>query len=177
VYSVLINPKTMARVYTKIGDVFSVKIDDEHVKYFQLIAYDLAQLNSDVIRAFKKEYFISDKPVLSEIVNGEVAFYAHCVTKWGVKMNLWAKIGSTPEVGELKHILFRNTNDAGGKIGELIAISHKWYVWRINDEDYTRVGKLEGENRKAEIGVVVNPYDVVDRMKTGKYKFVYPGYE
>ena len=46
----------MARVYTKIGDVFSVKIDENSKKYFQLIAYDLTQLNSDVINKNNNTY-------------------------------------------------------------------------------------------------------------------------
>jgi len=78
----------MAKANTKIGDVFSVKIDDSSKKYFQYIISDLTQLNSDVIRAFKKVYPINTNPDLSEIVNGEVEFYAHCVTKLGLKMNL-----------------------------------------------------------------------------------------
>ena len=67
----------MARANTKIGDVFSVKIDNHSKKYFQYIISDLTQLNSDVIRAFKKVYLIDTNPDLSEIVNGEVEFYAH----------------------------------------------------------------------------------------------------
>jgi len=167
----------MARVNTKIGDVFSVKIDENNKKYFQLIAFDLTQLNSDVIRAFKKVYPIDMSPDLSEIVNGEVEFYAHCVTKWGLKMNLWEKIGSTVEVGNTTHILFRGTSDYGEWINDgPIKISHKWYVWKIN-ENFRDVGKLVGENRKAEIGVVVNPYDIVERIKTGKYSFFYPDFD
>ena len=166
------------RANTKIGDVFSVKIDDGSKKYFQLIAFDLTQLNSDVIRAFKKAYSANENPDLSEIVNGEVEFYAHCVTKSGVKLGLWEKVGHVKEVGSLNHILFKDTNDCGCKEGEEpVRVSEKWYVWRINDDDFTRVGKLVGENRKAEIGVVVNPYDIVERMKTGKYDFFYPDFE
>jgi len=167
----------MARVITKIGDVFSVKIDDGSKKYFQLIAFDLTQLNSDVIRAFKKIYPVNENPDLSEIVSGEVEFYAHCVTKSGVKMGCWEKIGHVKEVGSLNHILFRDTNDCGCKEGEFVRVSERWYIWRINDENFTRVGKLVGENRKAEIGVVVTPDDVVERMKTGKYDFLYPDFE
>jgi hypothetical protein len=168
----------MKRVYTKVGDVFSVKIDENSKKYFQLIAFDLTQLNSDVIRAFKKVYPVEASPALSDIVSGEVEFYAHCVTKWGVKMNLWEKVGSIKEVGALDHILFRDTNDYGSKVGEEpIKVSDKWYVWHINDEDFTRVGKLTGENRKAEIGIIVTPDDVVERIKTGKYSFFYPDFE
>ena len=46
-----------------------------------------------------------------------------------------------------------------------------------NDDQFTYVGELEGENRKAEIGVVVNPFDIVKRIKTGYYDFVYPQFE
>jgi hypothetical protein len=171
------NDKIMARINTRIGDVFEVKIDDYKKKYFQLIAFDLIQLNSDVIRSFARTFPIDAHPGLQEIVNGEIEFYTHCVTKLGLKMNLWEKVGNIGNVGELKHVIFRDTNDSGGKPGEQVKISEKWYVWRIGDADFTRVGKLEGENRKAELGIVVNPFDVVERMKTGKFSFFYPGFE
>ncbi|MEO1254862.1 MAG: hypothetical protein AAFY41_08260 [Bacteroidota bacterium] len=168
----------MARVNTKIGDVFSVKIDDSNEKYFQLIAFDQTQLNSDVVRAFKKPYPIGSNPDLSEIIKGEVEFYAHCVTKLGIKMNVWEKLGNTSEIGSISHILFRDTNDYGSKVGEeRIKVSNNWYVWRINDEDFTRVGKLKGANREAEIGLVVNPFDIAERIKTGKYSFFYPSFK
>ncbi|MCB0687932.1 MAG: hypothetical protein KDC53_15455 [Saprospiraceae bacterium] len=167
----------MARANTKIGDIFCVKIDDNSKKYFQYIVSDLTQLNSDVIRAFKKLYPANANPDLLEIVNGEVEFYAHCVTKLGLKMNLWEKVGNTTEIGNTANILFRGTSDYGVWIDdEPIRISEKWYVWKIN-EPFKDIGKLQNENRKAEIGVVVNPYDVVERMKTGKYSFFYPDFE
>ena len=168
----------MVRVVTKVGDVFSVKLDNEMKKYFQLIAFDLTQLNSDVIRAFKKVYAIHATPTLLDIVNDDVDFYAHCVTKFGIRMHLWDKVGNISDVGELSKILFRGTNDYGAKVGgENIKVSHNWFVWHINDDKFTYVGNLEGENRKAEIGVVVNPFDIVERIKTGKYNFVYLEFE
>jgi hypothetical protein len=168
----------MKRANTTIGDFFSVKKDDNNKKYFQLIAFDLTQLNSDVIRAFKQVYPPDVNPDLQEIVNGEVEFYAHCVTKLGLKMKLWESVGNVAEVGITSNIIFRDTNDYGAKMGEEpIKVSNKWYVWRINDKDFTSVGKLQGENRKAEIGVVVNPHAIVERIKTGKYSFVYPGFD
>ncbi len=45
----------MKRVYIKTGDVFFVKVDNDYKRYFQYITNDLTQLNSDVIRAFKKK--------------------------------------------------------------------------------------------------------------------------
>ena len=174
---VAIRYQIMARANTKIGDVFLVKIDGSSKKYFQYIVSDLTQLNSDVIRVFKKVYPINANPDLSEIVSREAEFYAHCVTKLGLKMGYWESIGNISDVGEIDHILFRDTNDAGSKPGEQIKISHKWYVWKINDNDFTRVGKLEGENRKAEIGIVISLDSIVNRMQMGKYDFVYPEFE
>lgn len=167
----------MGKTNTKIGDVFSVKIDNDSKKYFQLIALDLTQLNSDVIRAFKTTYPANASPDLLEIVNGEIDFYAHCVTKLGLKMSYWVKVGNITEVGKTDYILFRDTNDYGSKSGEQIEVSNNWYVWKINDADFTTVGKLEGENLNAEIGIVISPDSIVCRMQTGSYDFKYPNYE
>lgn len=167
----------MARANTKIGDVFSVKLNERSKKFFQYIANDLTQLNSDVIRAFKTVYTLDIQPELSDIIHDEVDFYAHCVTKFGVKMGLWETVGNSQDIGDLSAILFRGSSDSGSRPGEQIQISDKWYVWRINDNGFSVVGKLEKENRKAELGIVVNPYDIVDRMKEGKYNFFYPDFE
>lgn len=168
----------LKRIRTKIGDVFSVLISENEKKYFQLISFDLIQLNSDVIRAFKKVYAIDESPSLSEIVCGEVEFYAHCVTKWGVQLQLWEKAGNIQDVGDINHIIFRDTEDYGVKLGEEpIKVSHRWYIWHIGDDDFKDVGKLCGENRKAEIGMVMSPYNIVDRIKTGKYHLPYPDFE
>lgn len=168
----------MAKANTKIGDVFSVKIDEHNKRYFQYITSDLTQLNTDVIRTFKKVYTLNANPELIEIVKGEVEFYAHCVTKLGIKMNLWKSIGNIAEIGNINDILFRDTNDYGAKIGEeTIQVSHRWYVWHINDSDFTRVGKLEGENRKAYIGIVMNPLGIIELLKGNNYPVNYPKFE
>lgn len=163
---------------TKIGDVFLVKIAEGEKKYFQYICNDLIQLNSDVIRVFKKVYSVDDNPSIIEVITDDVEFYAHCVTKFGIKSGLWEKIGNTPEVGRLDHILFRGSKDSGHKVGdERVTISDRWYVWKLNDKDFRVVGKLEGENRKAELGIVVISSDIISRIKTGEYEFFYPGFE
>ncbi len=164
----------MARVYTTKGDVFSVKTDENSKKYFQLITYDLTQLNSDVIRAFREIYPIDSKPELSEVINGEVEFYAHCVVKWGVKAGLWEKAGHVNDVGPLDHILFRDTSDHGEYPGQFGMKGMKF----LNNPEFFYVGKLTGENRKAEIGLVINPGSIAHRMRTGEYDFkFYPDFE
>ena len=68
--------------------------------------------------------------------------------------------------------MFRDTKDYGPNID----VSDNWFIWFIN-EDTKFVGRLEGANRNADVGVVVRPIDIVDRMRTGKYNFKYPGYK
>jgi len=159
---------SMAR-NTKIGDVFSVKINGSCKKYLQYIVSDLTQLNSDVIRAFKREYLLESNPDLKEVVKGEVEFYTHGVTKWGIKLGFWEKAGNVPDVGKTSHILFRDSSDYGKKIN----FSDNWWLWKIN-EDQRFVGKLYGDNRNAEIGIIMSPDSIVYRMAHGKYDFVYP---
>jgi hypothetical protein len=167
----------MARANTKIGDVFSVKLNESSIKFFQYIANDLTQLNSDVIRAFTTEYALGTQPDLLDIVNDEVGFYAHCVTKFGIKMELWKMVGNIQEIGDL-NIIFRESDDYGHKVGEEpITISKNWYVWKINDAEFTKVGKLEGVNQKAYVGLVFNPIGILELLKGNKYPINYPDFK
>ena len=163
----------MTRANTTLGDVFSVKLDDNTKKYIQYVATDLTQLNSDVIRAFKKTYSINATPDLSEIVKGEVEFYAHCVTKWGIKLNLWEKIGNIADIGKVE-VLFRDTNDYGSKPDiEPIKISSNWYVWSINGE-FKHIGKLEGIYKDSYAGIIINPQGIIELLKGNIYPINYP---
>ena len=163
----------MKNVRIKIGDVFSVSLDENSKKYFQYIADDQSQLNSSVIRVFAKRYPLDDQTDPDTIIAGEVQFYAHVVVRWGLRLGSWEKVGHATEVGT-SDILFRGTDDCFGKVGEeRVRVSHQWYVWRINGE-FQRVGPLTDKYREAEIGVVVTAGDIVDRMRTGKYDFAYP---
>lgn len=164
------------RVRIRLGDIFVVKMEDSQ-KYFQYIADDMTMLNSSVIRAFSTKYPLENVPDFEDVVNGEVEFYAHTSLRLGIKMGLWEKAGNHPNVGSIDHILFRDSRDHGHGPGEKrVEISSRWEVWKIN-EDFRYVGKLQGENRKAEIGVVKAPNEIVERMRTGKYSYFYPGFE
>ena len=166
----------MKRVRTTIGDVFAVQLNKNTKKYFQYIANDRSQLNSPVIRVFKKMYSIDEAPDLHAVVAGEIDFYAHVIIQWGIKMHLWEKVGRIKVIDQ-PCVIFRDTDDCGHKEGEEpVKVSARWYIWKINEE-FQHVGKLEGQNREAEIGVVVAPPDILLRMQTGMYGFVYPGFE
>ena len=156
---------------TKIGDVFCAKIDDNHKKYLQYIVSDLTQLNSDVIRAFKKVYPINVNPDLSEIVNGDVDFYAHCVTKAGIKRGLWDTVGNIQDIGSIEHIIFKDKEDF-----KRLDIQNDWRVWRINEE-YEHVGELKGQNKKAYLGLVFQPNDIVHKLTTGSHVGIFAKWE
>ncbi|AZA75183.1 hypothetical protein [Chryseobacterium indoltheticum] len=166
------------RVITKIGDIFSVELDNGNKKYFQYIANDLTQLNSDVIRSYKKEYSKEVQPDYSELLSGEIDFHAHTMINVGVKQNLFIQEGKHSVYPESGNILFRDTNDAGHAPGKhQVYISEDWFVWKISDDNFKKVGKLKGENRNAEIGIVMPPFAIAERIKTGKFNFVYPDFE
>lgn len=159
------------RVIIKLGDIFIVRFEDAQ-KYFQYVADDLTQLNSRVIRAFKEKYPIGSMPNLSDVAKGDIDFYAHTSIKLGMKMGLWEKMGKAPISGKVD-VIFRDSKDYGEN---KVTISERWYVWKIN-EAFQYVGRLKGENKKAEIGIVKSPKGIVHRMKTGEYYGYYPGFE
>lgn len=168
----------LKRVITKIGDIFFVELENGNKKYFQYIANDLTQLNSDVIRVFKKEYSLKENVNYTELLSGEIDFHAHTMINIGVKLNFFHKEGKYNVFPDTNDIVFRDTNDYGHKEDEEpIRVSTNWHIWQINDEKFTWVGKLKGDNKNAEIGVVIPPYAIVERIKTGKFNFLYPDFE
>lgn len=154
------------RIVTRIGEIFSVILDNGNLRFFQYIANDLSCLNSSVIRVFKKEYPKEYELKPEEVVLGEVDFYAHTILRWGIADGCWQKVGKCKDVGDTEIILFRKVKTD--------AIDHKeriWEVWYINKEWFT-IGKLTEEFKsKSDIGVVFPYPHIISRIKVG----VYPG--
>jgi hypothetical protein len=70
-------------------------------------------------------------------------------------------------------MLFRDSDDYGDPS---VRVSERWYVWKPNEPVRT-VGRLTGNLRNAEIGVVLPPSSVVERIRTGMYGIQYPTYD
>jgi hypothetical protein len=164
--------------YLKIGDIFEVVLNNNMKGYIQYIADDMTQLNSRVVRAFKKKYLTSEVPSINDITADEIEFYAHVTNiKLGEKEGVWKKIGKSNDIGDVQGALFRSNHDDGKiTIHTPDKISKKWYIWRINGET-----KNVASNNKiiaqADIGSIIWPEDISERMCTGKYSFFYPKYE
>jgi hypothetical protein len=155
------------RVVTRIGDIFCVEIDDKYKAYFQYIAKDWEQLNSTVIRVFRKRYPIEYNPTMEEIVNDEVSFYAHTVLRPGLHFGTWYKVGKSKNVGDTENIFFRCYPDVNyGFNGQ--NKSYNWYVWKINHK-YEKIGEMTDQYRHYHFGCIFPYFDIAARIRTGKY--------
>lgn len=156
----------------KIGDIFATMPNNGFRRFFQYVADDETQLNSQVIRAFKREYELGDNLDLPELVEEDVDFFAHVVIKLGIQLNLWERVGNCQKVGKVD-AYFKASDDIGDPS---VKVSKRWWVWKVNDERRF-VGPLTEPYEDAEVGSVINPNSIVNRMWTGKYDFVYPGHK
>jgi len=152
-----------------VGDVFEVALSGQKKAFFQYACDDPSQLDSNIIRVFQDRYETDDTPDVQDILSGAVDFWAHVVLKLGTNMHLWkfyAK-GSAPP---LPSIHFRISSDYGNPS---VTKSDNWWVWKVGEE-HRFVGNDPKLLRVAEIGIVVNPKAVVERMHTGQYTFFFP---
>jgi hypothetical protein len=157
---------------TVVGDVFCAKIDENYKKYLQYIVSDLTALNSDVIRAFKEKYTMDANPTLFEIINDEIDFYAHCVTKAGIKRGYWDLIGNMQDIGRIEHILFKDKMDYTNP-----SITNDWRIWKINGNiiNVQDIAKLK--HQEMYFGAIFLPERIVNKLRTGSLGTFYTQYE
>lgn len=151
-----------------IGDVFKVQLEDRRVRPFQHVAQDKTQLNSDVIRVFKRVLQPNEMFELQDVVSSPVDFHAHVYVASAARPGLWQKIGKADVVGRVD-VIFRQSNEIGAGVQR----SNDWSVWKVN-EPMIHLGSLSEKYKEAEIGVVKNLMDIIERMRSGMYAFMYP---
>lgn len=155
----------------KVGDLFVVTCG-EFQKYFQYIGDDSSQLNSNVIRIFVGRFFEGNPVSLAELEASGVDIYAHVMLKVGEKLGYW-KRKSAADAPPVNEVIFRDTNDYGNPS---ICVSSDWWVWAPN-QPRRHVGRLSENLLGAHIGIVISPDQIVKRMCTGSFQFVYPSPE
>lgn len=162
------------RIITKIGDVFCAEIEGKFKCFFQYITNDLFQLNSSVIRVFKRHYPMEYKPKIDDLIKDEVAFYAHTVLRPGIALNTWYKVGKSTDLGEdsLANVMFGHAQDIvvhSPNDIEFVDPLTNWYIWHINDP-HIHVGKLPEKYQDIiEIGDVMPYHQIINRMRYGYY--------
>lgn len=144
------------RFVSRIGNIFCMEIDNEYKCYFQYIANDRTQLNSSVIRVFKKRYSLKDNPSMDEIIKDDVLFYAHTVIKIGYLENTWYKVGTHRDVGNISSICFKDRCFA------------PYYIWNINGP-FVRVDAPTEEDKKYGLGSVFPHFCIVNKIKYNRF--------
>lgn len=163
------------RIVTKIGDVFCVEVDNAYKRYFQYFCNDMSELNSSVIRVFKKRYPMDSNPKPEAIVSDEVDFYAHTILRDGIEDGIWYKIGKVrgnydkemevPIFGTCQSSIYNN--------GNIIFVdpNTNWYIWKINQKP-VKVGILQEQYKNiVERGGVFPCVEIADRIKLGYYRW------
>lgn len=155
------------RIYTKIGDIFVVYLEDGMVRYFQYVARDILQLNSDVIRVFVTKYDKDATPTIDEILNDDEDFVAHTSVNAGIKMACWEKVGNSSVIKEV-HTIFRSSNDIGKK--DILKSEYEWWIWKLYDDTKTNIGMLkDGKGFNSEPGSVYSPLCIKYRINYNEY--------
>ena len=160
------------RMSKRIGSIYQVEVDADTVRYFWDVGTDHSMLGSALIVVFRRSYPKSATPDFDEVVAGEVDFYCHATVLVGRKLGYWSKVGFR-RVTRSFPMLFRRSDDYGDPS---VRVSERWYVWEPNGP-CRQVGRLSGELTTAEIGVVLPPDAVVNRIRTGVYDMFFPAYE
>lgn len=149
---------------SKIGDVYFIPTLR---RYFQLVAFDRTQLNSDVIAVFNYE---GDTKEIESIVDSGVEFFTHTSVNPGVKQGLWRKVGKSDTVdyskAQFKDAYF---GDSPPEVESYEVDSyHSWVVWGVNEE-WQHIGSNIKNYSNAELGHVFAPANIVSRIQNGRY--------
>lgn len=155
---------------SRVGEVYKVPYVDQN-RYFQFVAIDQTQLNSDVVAVFKLTSAPDEIVELDAITSSDIEFFTHTTVNAGVKQSLWEKIGSSDAV-DSSGALFKEVYYENGlpDIEPFEADSyHSWIVWNINGE-WQHIGADIDKYPNAELGAVFPPGSIVYRIEYGKYE-------
>ena len=144
---------------TKVGDIFEFVINSDEKRYLQYIISDMSQLNSDVVRVFKRKYPLTEKPSLQIILEDDILCYFHCDSKAGIIKNKWSLYGNDPNVGVIKNVFFRTPLNPKNMHDPTTV---GWIVWPINGEK-KYIELLNNEQKLYGLGYIF-PVDLVHQL-------------
>lgn len=151
----------------KIGDIFEIPLKNEKKAYGQFVFNDIEQ--GPLIQVFD---LIVKNGVQLEIqdidINTAHHLFPPVITGLtaATRSNLWRIIGNLP----VKKFVYPKFVSAyyDEKTGE----AYRWFVW--DGQEYIRLGeKLPKKYKMLEYLVVWSPYDIAERIETGKYPYPY----
>ena len=154
------------RIVTRVGNIFCYEVEGKSKRYFQYISNDWTQLNSSVIRVFKKRWNTADNPKIEEIITDEIGFYAQAILRAGIENAGWYKVGTSTNLGleKLNHIYFAQTFDEPG-----IHTNPSCAIWHVNQEMIPITPIPKNVLNAMEWGVVVAYSQINNRIRLGYY--------
>jgi len=151
-----------------IGNIYSVVVENDFIRYFQFISRDIEQLNSDVIRVFKKRYSSKDSIDSESIVSDEVDFFAHTTVKAGIQQGHWSYFGQSKNIGLLENVQFFCADKYP------INLAESFWIWKINKES-TIIDSISKIPNGCYLGLVAPPEGIYERILTGSYGGCFSG--
>ena len=143
-------------------------------RYFQLVALDMTNLNSDVIAVFQPVDLpntLSPEERIQQILQTKVEFFTHTMVPLGVKQGVWSKIGTATPVS-FKDALFKDIFYKDGLLPDVEPYEadhyHSWVIWHVGGEQ-RKIGAKVERYPQAELGHVYPPEDIIHRVVHGKY--------
>ena len=143
----------------KVGDIIEIPLGKGKYGYCQYMFYD--KENGPLIQVYNLiddgnstiETILKCKPLFPPMMTGIGAAVQ--------KLN-WEIIGQC-EVENFNYPTFRST------IGDFLDVNAVWFLYDGSSEK--RVSPLPKNAWNYELGIVWSPYDVVDRILTGKHEY------
>lgn len=151
----------MAIFRTKVGDVYKIALPNDTARYFQFAATDGTCLGGDVVRLFLREYPIDTKPSIDEILNDNVVLWCHTMILRGLKLNVWVKVGHSPNIGEVDKIYFKDYVNYP-------PIVKCWHVWQINKK-WETFTQLPLQYRNAFPTRIFQPMTLYNKVAFGRF--------
>lgn len=156
---------------SKIGEIYQIN-GLEHKRYFQLVASDITQLNSDVIAVLSYKGDLPSKPAakeLNEVTSAGIEFFTHTTVNAGFK-DLWTKIGKA-KVVDYKDALFKDIyikDDFPDWEPYEKDHYHSWVIWQVGGK-WKKIGAKIDRYPEAELGMVFSPNNIIYRIEHGQY--------
>jgi hypothetical protein len=146
-----------------IGDIVEIPLSSGQKAYGQYVFWDhkmgplIKIFDLQVDNEIKLVEIKNAKPLFPPIITGLFA---------AVKKGLWKVVGNLPVIGfEYPGFISTIYDEKTGK-------ARTWYLW--NGSESIRIGdRLPEKYKNLEYLVVWSPYDVIDRIETGKYPYPY----
>jgi hypothetical protein len=151
----------------KIGDVYRIRLNDGQYALMQHLCNDTSQLNSPIVVVSLKRYQASEEIKAEQIMDHD-SFFVHVLPKAGETLCVWERVQWLRPLIDKIPVIWATCNHRDLQL----EVSRDWSVWRTNEK--WRSPASQNELMASELGLVMNPLDIVHRIEHGAYAMKYP---